>query len=316
MAEFNSPAEESRIEDLLATRSFILEDFGDGPQLTGLSFRQPILEGVNEAHCPIAKHDAPSEKCSCGFYVYDETDGALWRNRPDNSFEAVVRVSGRVVLHDRGLRAQCMEVLALASGDEETRAKLRVAKPNIPLFESLDEALSEFPITKLDRPDFKRSGLQITKEAVLLGFESLLMAVLLIGTLVGLRIALAPLLTEEHTMLPSAVAITIYMVISYVRIKFRRASFWIFSVIIRPVSFIVGFAGVLHYTLQGLGLLETPGISFFDLFARLIATLAVLAGTLTTFLLPFILIEPFYVPRRAIVADTYVKPKLFKPPHD
>jgi hypothetical protein len=72
-------------------------------------------------------HEAPHFSCACGFYAsYRPTEdfypGELWRRAPDDprSFHltpiatAVCEVSGRVVMGTKGVRAQYMEIKALA----------------------------------------------------------------------------------------------------------------------------------------------------------------------------------------------------------
>lgn len=314
MGEFTSPAEESRIEDLLASRSFVLEDFGDGPRLTGLSFKQPILEGINEAHCPIKDHATPSDKCSCGFYVYDEPSGGLWGSRPANSVDAVVRISGRVVVHDRGVRAQCMEILALASTDSETRDELLKVAPKTPLFENLEDALLEFPISKLDRPTRHSSWRQDLKEGALFVAESLLMVVLLLSSFMGLAFAISQLPGEP--VLPSAIALVIYMGLAYARAKLRRYVFWIFTKLLRLVSVVVAIAGFTGLTLRQTGLIEIQWLAAANLWVCALAILVTMFSLLLTFLVPIVAIEPMFNQKRIIVSDPYVKAKIFKPPHD
>lgn len=153
---------EARVEDIYATRSFVLSETWRGWALEGLSFKQPILPGVNSAQCAIhPKHDAPVVNCKCGFYCYDEEAGKLWpqlyggpaSSGTRYSIDGIVRVSGRLVVHNSGLRAQNLEVVAFVTTSHEAREKLNELFPSAPVFKSLEAAMLEYPVTKLNRDE-------------------------------------------------------------------------------------------------------------------------------------------------------------------
>lgn len=150
------------MEDIYATRSFTLvsragED-GGTHELTGLTFDQPLKAGVNEAQCPHkrAKHKVPHPGCTCGFYCYDDPEGSLWpgkRQSRESVVDAVVRISGRVAVHESGLRAQYLEVVAFGTSDDDEREVLTTLFPSVPIFNTLDSALTKFPVTALERDE-------------------------------------------------------------------------------------------------------------------------------------------------------------------
>lgn len=191
---------EERVEDIYATRSFLLSNTWRNWALEGLSFRQPILPGINEAQCGVdPSRVSPSADCSCGFYCYDEEDGKLWgssgRYRGDGVSEllvdAIVRVSGRIVVHASGLRAQNLEVVAFVTENDFARDKLGELFPRVPLFDFIEDALQEFPITKLPRNDLAPAG-GLWREVVLSPLAACA-TVIASGVAVSLSLLLGPL---------------------------------------------------------------------------------------------------------------------------
>lgn len=150
------------MEDIYATRSFkLVWTFRENkliPELTGLTFDQPLKPGINEAQCPFArsKHKAPHPRCTCGFYCYDDPEGSLWPGRVqprESIIDAVVRISGSVVVHGSGLRAQHIEIVAFSTSLDDERKALAILFPSVPIFNTLDYALTEFPVTALTRDE-------------------------------------------------------------------------------------------------------------------------------------------------------------------
>lgn len=58
----------------------------------------------------------PKPSCTCGFYAYHDLD-ALAENAYDATFTGVVRVHGRIVVGEKGLRAEKAEIVALVPGN-------------------------------------------------------------------------------------------------------------------------------------------------------------------------------------------------------
>lgn len=187
------------MEDIYATRSFRFawraKDGFSAPELTGLTFDQPILPGVNEAQCPYPKaaHAVPAPECSCGFYCYDDPEGNLWGGRDRNSsqlVDAVVRVSGRIVVHGSGLRAQNLEIVALATRSAVVRRAVSTILPSVPFFATLDEALEKFPVKPLERDE------KLTKQSIA---QATTVPLAILGILMGV-----PVLFLLATSLPNA----------------------------------------------------------------------------------------------------------------
>jgi hypothetical protein len=126
------------IEPILAVRQFALtEDASDRtlPALSSLSFKYTWVPGIQTAECfrlditgpwtvtyqqavlnptdrSVEFHrgqDAPVEGCTCGFYALNNAMW-IWGER---SIWAVVELSGKVIVGDRGYRAQKAKVVGL-----------------------------------------------------------------------------------------------------------------------------------------------------------------------------------------------------------
>src|SRR5699024_7306267 len=98
--------------------------------------------GINQALCmnPMRSHEslasAPNDNCSCGFYVYDSKN-IWWDDNKTNDdgehlIKAVVRVSGKVLLCERGLRAQKIEILAVSIPKSVCDCQIEKLKENYP----------------------------------------------------------------------------------------------------------------------------------------------------------------------------------------
>lgn len=171
----NEPLDDFEIQDIYCTRMFKLAwDSNDRRVLTGLNFQQEVKSGVNVAQCGYSQHivdpetgdeRAPGVKCSCGFYVYDrETWWMDNRNEdkvPRGNVRAVVKISGKTILGQRGLRVQEIEIVALAHNPEEfTDEELENLSedfPNVKFYSSTKEMLRDFELTSLERPKGSQS---------------------------------------------------------------------------------------------------------------------------------------------------------------
>jgi hypothetical protein len=58
------------------------------------------------------KHPVPKPECTCGFYAYHSV-AALNQNKYNDQWVGVIRAYGRIVIGEKGLRAQKAEVVAL-----------------------------------------------------------------------------------------------------------------------------------------------------------------------------------------------------------
>lgn len=128
--------------DVYAFRGFEASSSGE---LVGMTYLQPILPGANRARCPRGEnHEAPAADCTCGFYAFD-TEPNTWR---PGQIDAVVKLSGRVIVCERGVRAEIMEVVALSGG-----GRFIADGMGIPWFEASSEMLKHFPVTQIERPE-------------------------------------------------------------------------------------------------------------------------------------------------------------------
>lgn len=156
----NSSAIESEplVSDVLAIREFTYDD----GELVGLTYLQPILPGINEAQCPGGKHSAPQPDHSCGFYAFDDPEkrfGVPTGIRTMEGISAVVRLSGTVIVGEAGLRAERMEVVALATESSDLRNEL-ADKFGVPGFPNRKAMVEVFPIERIDRPEPEPSRLE------------------------------------------------------------------------------------------------------------------------------------------------------------
>ena len=137
--------------DVYAVREFIVH-----PQkITGITFDQPIMPGVNVSQCINRLHErVPDDDCSCGWYAYDDVDMRFLDSQslPGNVpvVRAVVKVSGKVIVCNNGLKAEKMEVVAIAASSDLHDA-VHNQLPDVPLFASSDQMLEEFPVEEIDR---------------------------------------------------------------------------------------------------------------------------------------------------------------------
>lgn len=77
-------------------------------------------------------HPSPNDECHCGFYAYYSFEDArdtvelFARSKSlDCDFVVLVRAWGEVVLHDKGLRSQFMDVIAVHSGHYPQRRAIK-----------------------------------------------------------------------------------------------------------------------------------------------------------------------------------------------
>lgn len=157
---------EPLVAEVLAFRSFRIDPLTQ--TLGGLSYHQEIASGVNVAQCAYDEeedHAAPSEGCSCGWYAYDEMRrwGGLGKTtQPVKPIPltatGIVRLSGKVIVCERGLKAENMEIVALTV-HPSNEALIRQKFPNAQVF--LDEGLmlEAFPLTRLSRGDEEEEGM-------------------------------------------------------------------------------------------------------------------------------------------------------------
>lgn len=149
---------ELAVRDVRTRRIFTLSSFGE---LTGLSHPQLLAEGVNVASCQatVPCSSSPGVDCTCGFYGYD---AERWVDqRPANALpesshvRAIVRLSGRLVVGQHGVRAAHMELLGyvLAPPDRYLLPKLQERYPSAKNFSTMNELYEAFPPTELEREE-------------------------------------------------------------------------------------------------------------------------------------------------------------------
>lgn len=152
------------VQDFYTVRQYTLAGGADGEyHLVGVTFPQEVVAGVNVASCvhsaKLGSHSdtVPDEYCTCGFYVYDSDK--TWQSGPQ-FVRAVVRISGKTVVCEWGLRAAELEVVALsleAQHSFDSRSSIKIAEslgesfPGVKIFKSDKELLTEYPLTRVDR---------------------------------------------------------------------------------------------------------------------------------------------------------------------
>lgn len=94
-------------------------------RLTSLARMHTWTPGVQAALClPNRNHSAPLRHCTCGFY-------ATYAGMPHDYsgiFEGSIRATGRVILGQRGFRAQTAEVEALCFGYGPSAGRLAMSR--------------------------------------------------------------------------------------------------------------------------------------------------------------------------------------------
>lgn len=188
-----------------ASRTFTFEH-GRGI-LEGPSVPQPVLDGVNVAKCTAhfprvsaREHRAPAEGCTCGFYAYDQEPNWFHLGVP-GEVHAVVELSGKIILCERGVKAQKMRVIAV-SGDP---GRGFVANyPTVRVCRDDEEMLAEYPLANLPRREDQVSRWTKFRDAVMEKAtgaapssyaiqRTIAQALLLVVFLVGLLMYAAPI---------------------------------------------------------------------------------------------------------------------------
>ena len=178
------------IEDILCTRQFVFR----GGSLYSLTVDKPVVSGINEAYCDKAyEHPSPDPECTCGFYVYD-SQNIWWSDSPEN-IKAIVKASGQIVVCDRGLRAEKIEILAITKSsyhydDEYFDKQIREKYPNVHIFNDEESMFAEFPITTIDRPKFKIDIASYFQGLLRFSIAMLLPVVLGVSVVVSSRVLL------------------------------------------------------------------------------------------------------------------------------
>lgn len=147
------------VGEVLALRSFLIDP--DTWTLGGLTFHQEIAPGVNVAQCGLVEadgHVAPEEGCLCGWYAYDEVRhwGGLAGGHPHKpvglEVSAVVRLSGKIIVCERGLKAEGMEVVAVAT-EPSNASFIHGVLPGVEVFWDEASMLKRYPLQRLSRGD-------------------------------------------------------------------------------------------------------------------------------------------------------------------
>lgn len=149
------------VGNVLALRAFRIDV--STQTLGGLSYHQEIVPGINVAQCAHHldddSHPVPNNGCTCGWYAYDEVrhwgfgGGQPNHSRPrPTRASGIVRLSGRVIVCNRGLKAENLEIVALTvhPQDESTIEQLF---PDVELFDDEAQMIKAYPLTRLDRHD-------------------------------------------------------------------------------------------------------------------------------------------------------------------
>lgn len=156
----HSPAEPV-VGDVLALRSFRIDI--STQTLGGLSYHQEIAPGINVAQCAHNldddTHPVPNNGCTCGWYAYDEirhwgsNGGHPNHSRPaPTRASGIVRLSGRVIVCNRGLKAENMEIVALTVHPQDA-SMVQQLFPAVELFDDEEQMIKAYPLTRLERND-------------------------------------------------------------------------------------------------------------------------------------------------------------------
>lgn len=150
-------------QDYLVGSVFAFRSFRIDPitrTLGGVAYHQEIAPGVNIAQCARhttdETHTAPQEGCTCGWYAYDEDRvwGNPLRKRPSTPWglhvSAIVRLSGKIIVCERGLKAEYMEVVAVAT-DPSNANIVAECLPDVEVFFKEAPMLEKYPLQKLSR---------------------------------------------------------------------------------------------------------------------------------------------------------------------
>ncbi len=134
---------------------------GSPDKLVSLGHQHIWEPGVNAARCipvwpvPDREHDVASIGCSCGIYAYwaSEADNLRDRTGWDRRVIGIIEGHGTLVAGARGFRSEKARIVALVARtwglahDQEEKLRAVAAEFGVPLFDTLDEALVEFPLT-------------------------------------------------------------------------------------------------------------------------------------------------------------------------
>lgn len=150
-------ADDYLASDVVALREFRL--YEEKSSIGGLSYNQTVLPGRNVAQCGVYResedHVPPVESCHCGWYAYDED--RRWDQHltspeapEEGRFRAIVHLSGRLIVCERGVKAQHMKVKAVTVHPADKEAVLAIL-PGVEVFDSEEEMITAHPIVQLDR---------------------------------------------------------------------------------------------------------------------------------------------------------------------
>ncbi len=136
--------------ELRGYRQFLLLDDGLYPVVHWAA--GPWEDGGQVAGCSAgADHDVPSRDCTCGLYGWYDPSGTAGSY---GGAKAVVAVSGRVVLGDRGFRAARGRVEAVTlplplrwqpRGAAKARRMLAARYPGVRVYRSVRQMVREYP---------------------------------------------------------------------------------------------------------------------------------------------------------------------------
>lgn len=165
--DFDERTAEPFVGEVLGLRAFRIDP--STGTLGGLTYHQEIASGVNVAQCAFhegeAEHVAPHPGCSCGWYAYDEARHWPGAHSGALTFTAVVRLSGQIVVCERGLKAQYMEVIA-ATALPAVIPVIQKALPGVAMFADEESMLAAHPPQKVSRDDAEEGGGEQSAPAV------------------------------------------------------------------------------------------------------------------------------------------------------
>lgn len=236
--EENSVDEYHVARDLLAFRAFQIN--GQPEMLSGVTYRQELAPGINIAQCPKApeheQHHAPQEGCSCGWYAYDENRhwqggaGVTPHGKPfPNRATGIVRLSGKIIVCERGLKAEHMEILALAV-HPLNEVFIRTQFPDVEVFHDEKEMLKQYPLERLPREKEdgmgERAGTSVATGPIRKTLTAGATTVTNLWRRATAQTTLHNVLrwVVRHTLMPVSLAILAYTILSALRVYFPPES--------------------------------------------------------------------------------------------
>lgn len=226
--------EETQIGEVYAFRQFKLSLTSKGLESTNPISRTMKMRGEdirfhrgrNHFECRLKGHSQPDGDCTCGFYAYNEV---ATFNSGFMVVNAVVKLSGKVIVAQNGYRSEYMEIVALSSKSELTYGRLAKSNDPVvssaPVFRSSEDMLHEFPLTTGYVPDSTNRRFPGTKGdktsangALDITFSVALFLIVALTILPTLLVAPSDILTGEFSFFAMGPSVLFAVILAFLRI--------------------------------------------------------------------------------------------------